>query len=134
MVSGSLAAIEMLSAILSDKKSNAVLPSSLRIHFDKTKSQSRVPYVTLSTHSKQQPHKQSQPNTDTRNDFLKMFPSRNFRFLLDFTMIVRKIVKRCHRSYKTCLVLIFVSTSTTWQFLCCQLWMLQICPPHRNPC
>ena len=47
MVSGSLAAIEMLSAILSDKKSNAVLPSSLRIHFDKTKSQSRVPYVTI---------------------------------------------------------------------------------------
>lgn len=49
VVSGSAVAIEMLNAILSDKKSNAVLPSSLRIHFDKTKSQSRVPYVFFSS-------------------------------------------------------------------------------------
>ena len=66
MVSGSLAAIEMLSAILSDKKSNAVLPSSLRIHFDKTESQSRVPLQFDAP--KQQPHN-NPTNTDTRNDF-----------------------------------------------------------------
>ena len=45
VVSGSSNSIEMLSVVLSDKKRNDMLPSALRIHFDSSSSQSRVPYV-----------------------------------------------------------------------------------------